>query len=119
MIDHPSESGSRARTVSVSINDARTLRAAYMPFLTNMGLFIPTTKEYAMGDEIFLVLKLIDDEQFALAGTVVWVTPADAQSSRTKGVGVQFKGPEGKRLQERVTMVLGDSDTQHGATHTL
>ena len=50
-----------------------------------------------MGDEIFLVLKLIDDEQFALAGTVVWVTPADAQSSRTRGVGVEFKGPEGKR----------------------
>ena len=90
-----------------------------MPFLKNMGLFIPTTKEYEMGDEIFLVLKLIDDEQFALAGTVVWVTPADAQSSRTRGVGVEFKGPEGKRLQERVTVLLGDSDTQHGVTHTL
>jgi len=72
-----------------------------------------------MGDEVFLVLKLLGDEQFALAGAVVWITPSGAQSSRTKGVGVQFKGPEGARLRERIDELIGDNERQQGATHTL
>ncbi|MEK9743132.1 MAG: PilZ domain-containing protein [Gammaproteobacteria bacterium] len=109
----------RPRVLSVSINDARTLRAAFMPFLKNTGLFVPTNREYAMGDEVFLVLKLLGGEQFALAGTVVWITPSGAQSSRTKGVGVQFKGPEGGRLRDRIIELIGTQDQQQGATHTL
>ncbi|MEK9943257.1 MAG: PilZ domain-containing protein [Gammaproteobacteria bacterium] len=109
----------RPRVLSVSINDVRTLRAAFMPFLKNAGLFVPTNKEYAMGDEVFLVLKLLGDEQFALAGIVVWITPSGAQSSRTKGVGVQFKGPEGARLRERIHELIGNDEGQQGATHTL
>ena len=82
----------RPRVLSVSINDVRTLTAAFMPFLKKGGLFVPTETDYAMGDEVFLVLKLLGSEQFAVAGTVAWLTPSGAQSSRTKGIGVHFKG---------------------------
>ena len=109
----------RPRVLSVSINDLRTLRAAFMPFLRNAGLFVPTHNEYGMGDEVFLVVKLLGEEQYALAATVVWMTPAGAQSSRTKGVGVQFKGPDGAKLKDRIEELVADASRQSAATHTL
>ncbi len=109
----------RPRVLSVSINDLRTLRAAFMPFLRNAGLFVPTHNEYGMGDEVFLVVKLLGEEQYALAATIVWMTPAGAQSSRTKGVGVQFKGPDGAKLNDRIKELVAGATQQSAATHTL
>ena len=109
----------RPRVLSVSINDLRTLRAAFMPFLRNAGLFVPTHNEYGMGDEVFLVVKLLGEEQYALAATIVWMTPAGAQSSRTKGVGVQFKGPDGAKLKDRIEELVAGATQQSAATHTL
>ena len=109
----------RPRVLSVSINDLRTLRAAFMPFLKNAGLFVPTHNEYGMGDEVFLVVKLLGEEQYALAATVVWMTPAGAQSSRTKGVGVHFKGPDGTKLKERIEELVAGGGQQASATHTF
>ena len=109
----------RPRVLSVSINDLRTLRAAFMPFLKNAGLFVPTHNEYGMGDEVFLVVKLLGEEQYALAATVVWMTPTGAQSSRTKGVGVQFKGQDGVKLKDRIDELVTGTAKQSVATHTL
>ena len=109
----------RPRVLSVSINDLRTLRAAFMPFLRSAGLFVPTHNEYGMGDEVFLVVKLLGEEQYALAATVVWMTPAGAQSSRTKGVGVQFKGQDGVKLKDRIEELIVGKSQQSAATHTL
>ena len=109
----------RPRVLSVSINDLRTLRAAFMPFLKNAGLFVPTHNEYGMGDEVFLVVKLLGEEQYALAATVVWMTPTGAQSSRTKGVGVHFKGPDGLKLKDRIEELIVGTAKQSSATHTL
>ena len=100
----------RPRVLSVSINDLRTLRAAFMPFLRNAGLFVPTHNEYGMGDEVFLVVKLLGEEQYALAATVVWMT---------KGVGVQFKGPDGAKLKDRIEELVAGATQQSAATHTL
>ena len=109
----------RTRVLSVSINDLRTLRAAFMPFLKSAGLFVPTHNEYGMDDEVFLVVKLLGEEQYALAATVVWMTPAGAQSSRTKGVGVQFKGQDGVKLKDRIEELIVGKSQQSAATHTL
>ncbi len=109
----------RPRVLSVSIKDVRTLTAAFMPFLKRGGLFVPTQNDYGMGDEVFLVLKLLTDEQFAVAGTVSWITPSGAQSSRTKGVGVQFKGSDGVKLRARIEELVDASGPQRAASHTL
>ena len=80
---------------------------------------MPTQNDYGMGDEVFLVLKLLTDEQFAVAGTVSWITPSGAQSSRTKGVGVQFKGSDGVKLRARIEELVDASGPQRAASHTL
>ena len=83
--------GARNGILSLTIKDKAVLYAAYMPFIKNGGLFIPTNKQYSLGDEVFMLLNLMDEvEKIPVAGKVVWVTPKGAQNSRAAGIGVQF-----------------------------
>ncbi|MEE8342905.1 MAG: pilus assembly protein PilZ, partial [Gammaproteobacteria bacterium] len=40
----------RQGLLSLNIKDKAALYAAYMPFVQNGGLFIPTEKDYELGD---------------------------------------------------------------------
>ena len=81
--------------LSITIKDRTVLYAAYMPFLRNGGLFIPTNKRFTLGEEVFVLLALMDEaEKIPITGTVVWVTPKGAQGNRQAGIGVQFSEAE-------------------------
>jgi len=83
--------GVRPGVLSLSIKEKSALFAAYMPFIKGGGLFIPTNKQYKMGEEVFMLLTLMDDPaKLPVSGKVVWLTPSGAHGSRTQGVGVQF-----------------------------
>ena len=83
--------GGRSGILSLSIKDKAALYSAYMPFIANGGLFIPTDKDYQLGEEIFLLLNVMDEpEKIPVAGKVVWITPQGAQGNRTAGIGEQF-----------------------------
>ena len=68
--------GTRNGILSLTIKDKAVLYAAYMPFLQNGGLFIPTNKPYRIGDEVFMLLNLMDEqEKIPVAGKVVRAIP--------------------------------------------
>ena len=72
----------RQGILSLTIRDKSALYASYMPFIKNGGLFIPTAKPYKLGDEVFMLLTLMDSkEKLPVAGRVVWITPTGAQSN--------------------------------------
>jgi len=55
------------------------LYAAYIPAFADGGLFVPTPREYKLGEDIYLILTLPDDPQrYPIAGKVAWITPANA-----------------------------------------
>ena len=63
------------------------LYAAYMPLLAHGGIFVPTTRAYQLGDDVYLLLTLPDDPQrYPVAGKVAWITPGNATGGRTQGV---------------------------------
>ena len=77
--------------LTLTIKDKSALYLAYMPFVKNGGLFIPTSSNYRLGDEVFMLLNLmVEDEKLPVAGRVIWMTPKGAQGKRTAGIGVQF-----------------------------
>jgi type IV pilus assembly protein PilZ len=46
------------------------------------GLFIPTNKTYKLGEEIFMLLTLMEEpEKLPLAGKVVWITPKEPRAT--------------------------------------
>ena len=85
----------RPGVLSLNIREKAALYAAYMPFLKGGGIFIPTSRSYVLGEEVFMLLSLMDDpNRIAVQGKVVWITPEGVQGSRTQGIGVQFTQDE-------------------------
>lgn len=111
----------RPTVLSLAIKEKAALYAAYMPFLKHGGMFVPTQKPYKIGDEIYLLLTLMDDpNKYAIAGKVVWITPAGAANNKTQGIGVHFPDDEtGQRTRLRIEEILGAALRSSRATHTL
>jgi type IV pilus assembly protein PilZ len=111
----------RPGVLSLSIRERSALFAAYMPFIKGGGLFIPTNKSYKMGEEVFMLLTLMNDPaRLPVSGKVVWMTPAGAHGSRTQGVGVQFAANEsGRAAQNKIEGLLGGSLKSARPTHTM
>ena len=87
--------GARPGVLSLNIREKAALYAAYMPFLKGGGIFIPTSRQYTLGEEVFMLLSLMDDpNRLAVQGKVVWLTPEGVQGNRTQGIGVQFTQDE-------------------------
>src|SRR4051794_21288649 len=99
----------RPSVLSLGIKEKAQLYAAYMPFLTNGGIFVPTNKSYKIGDEIYLILSLMEDtSKYPIAGKVAWVTPAGANNNKAQGIGIHFPGDEsGQRVKQRIEELLG------------
>jgi len=111
----------RPSVLSLPIKEKAALFAAYMPFLLNGGIFVPTTKPYKIGDEIYLILTLMDDvAKYPIAGKIAWITPAGANNSKAQGIGVHFSADEsGRRVKQRIEEILGAALGSSRATHTL
>ncbi|MHB1246722.1 MAG: PilZ domain-containing protein [Sulfuriferula sp.] len=111
----------RPGVLSLSIKEKTALFAAYMPFLKGGGIFIPTTKQYKLGDEVFMLLTLMEDpNKIPVAGKVVWITPASAHGGKTQGIGVQFdKNDSGVAARNKVEGLLGGSLKSVRQTHTM
>lgn len=111
----------RPSVLSLNINSKSALYAAYMPHLKNGGIFIPTNRQYGIGDEVFMLLSLMEDPtKLPIAGSVVWVTPAGAQNSKAQGIGVHFNNDEsGVEARRKIEGLLGGLLQSSRATHTI
>lgn len=113
--------GARPGVLSLSIKEKSALFAAYMPFIKGGGLFIPTNKAYKMGEEVYMLLSLMEDPaKLPVSGKVVWITPPGAHGSRAQGIGVQFAANEsGNSARNKIEGFLGGSLKSTRATHTM
>jgi len=112
--------GARPGMLSLSIKDTSSLYAAYMPYVKNGGLFVPTNKTYTLGDEVFMLLSLMDDgERLPVAGKVIWMTPKDAQGNRAHGVGVQFLSQDQGATRSKIETHLAATLKSDRITHTM
>ena len=111
----------RPSVLSLAIKEKSALYAAYMPFLTCGGVFVPTNKAHAIGDEIYLILTLMEDPaKYPIAGKVAWITPSGANNNRAQGIGVHFPDDDGgHRLRARIEEILGSALSSSRPTHTL
>ena len=111
--------GGRSGILSLSIKDKAALYSASMPFVTNGGLFVATDKNYKLGEEIFLLLNIMDEpEKIPVAGKVVWITPQGAQGNRSAGIGVQFSDQD-DTARRTIENHLAGSLQSDRPTHTM
>ncbi len=111
----------RQGILSLAVKDKAALYNAYMPFVKNGGIFVPTPKRYFLGDEVFLLLTLPDSsERLPVAGKVIWVTPMGAQGNRTAGIGVQLpENSEGETIRNKIETQLAGTLNADKPTQTM
>ena len=112
----------RKGILSLKINDENMLYHAYMPFLKNGGIFIPTNKTYELGEEVFILLTLMNEpEKIPVAGTIAWITPKGAQGNQAAGIGVHFSdlGGEAAIVKNKIENYLAEKLKSAKPTHTM
>ena len=112
--------GTKQGILSLTIKDKGALYAAYMPFIEGGGLFVPTTRPAQLGDEIYMILTLMDDpNKIAITGKVAWVTPP-ATPGRQQGIGIQFaRDDSGDQARAKIENIIGGALKSSRPTHTI
>jgi type IV pilus assembly protein PilZ len=111
----------RPSVIQLAIKEKAALYAAYIPLFAEGGIFIPTAREYKLGDDVYVLLTLPEDPtRYPIAGKVAWVTPAKAAGSRTQGVGIRFPTDEkSKQLKIKIEETLGAHLASDRPTQTI
>jgi type IV pilus assembly protein PilZ len=106
--------------LSLAIKEKAALYAAYMPFIKGGGLFIPTNKPFKIGEEVFMLLTLINDpEKLKVVGHVVWLSTS-AQANKPQGIGVKFSDKDGGlEARKKIEDILGQALKSSRPTHTM
>ena len=111
----------RPSVIQLVFKEKGALYAAYIPLFAEGGLFVPTTRDYRLGDDVYLLLTLPEDPQrYPVAGKVAWVTPPNASGGRTQGVGVRFPNDEkSAQLKVKIEQILGAALGSDRPTQTI
>jgi type IV pilus assembly protein PilZ len=111
----------RQGILSLAIKEKPTLYNSYMPFVKGGGIFVPTPRKYNIGDEVFILMSLLEDkDRLPVAGKVIWITPAGAQGNRAAGIGVQFtESAEAEIVKGKIETILAGILDSDKPTHTM
>jgi type IV pilus assembly protein PilZ len=112
---------SRPSVIQLSIKEKAALYAAFIPLFAEGGLFLPSSRSYNLGDDVYLLLSLPEDMQrYPVAGKVGWITPAKAAGGRTQGVGIIFpKDDKARALKLKIEETLGAMLAADKPTQTI
>ncbi len=111
----------RPSVIQLAIKEKAALYAAYISAFTEGGVFIPSSKDYKLGDDVYVLITLPEDTQrYPVAGKVAWITPAKAAGNRTQGIGIRFPTDEkSKLLKIKIEQILGAHLGSERPTQTI
>ena len=120
-ISSPAATGSRPSISQLVIKDKNELYAAYIPLFKEGGIFISTTRDYNLGDDVYLLLTLPEETQrHPVTGKVAWITPAHAVGNKTQGIGIRFPVDDKSRmLKATIEEILGANLGSNRPTSTI
>jgi type IV pilus assembly protein PilZ len=96
------------------IHDPLELNLAFMPFIKDGGIFMPTQQAFALEERVIIDLQLPGTkEPMRIEGKVVWITPPNALHHVLPGIGIQFTGQQAPTVRSHIEMLL-DSKTEIG-----
>jgi len=111
--------GVRNGILNLKVDNTSELYASYMPFVSNGGIFIPTKYTYVLGDEVFLLLQLLDEpDKIPITGKVVWLSPKGLTGNRKSGIGIQL-GEANSELIGKIEAYLAGLLDGEDLTYTM
>jgi type IV pilus assembly protein PilZ len=111
----------RPGVFTLVIRSKAALYSAWIPLLKGGGVFLPSDRTHALGEEVLILLSLLDDpNKIPLQGSVAWVNPQHTAGNRPQGIGVQLQDNEvGRELRKKVENLLGTALQSSRPTHTI
>lgn len=111
----------RPSVLQLALKEKGALYAAYIHRFVDGGMFVPTAREFRLGEDVYLLLSLPEDpKRYPIAGKVGWVTPTGAGGHRTQGIGVRFpKDEQCAELKVKIEQMLGTQLGSDRPTQTL
>jgi type IV pilus assembly protein PilZ len=106
--------------LELTITNKNELLVAYMPFVKNGGIFVPTKNTFLLGQMVNVTLKLwCLTEPVNISGKVIWITPLHAQSGRPAGIGVQIVQDNNTRVKDVIEKQLAGLLQTEQHTNTI
>jgi type IV pilus assembly protein PilZ len=117
----PNSATHRPGVFTLVIRSKAALYAAWIPLLRGGGIFLPSNRAHALGEEVLILLSLLDDpNKIPLQGNVAWINPAHSAGNRPQGIGVQLQDSEvGRALRKKVEGLLSGALQSSRPTHTI
>jgi type IV pilus assembly protein PilZ len=117
----PATTPARPSVIQLAVKEKGALYAAYIPLFANGGIFIPTAREYRLGDDVYVLLRLPGDPQrYPISGKVAWINPERVSGSRSQGIGVRFLSDDKSRqIRARIEEALTGAVGSERATQTI
>jgi type IV pilus assembly protein PilZ len=111
----------RPGVFTLVIRSKAALYAAWIPLLRGGGIFLPSNRSHALGDEVLVLLSLLDDpNKIPLQGHVAWINPAHSTGNRPQGIGVQLNDSDvARELKKKVEGLLAGALQSSRPTHTI
>lgn len=105
--------------VNMALKTKAQVYAHYVPLFERGGVFLPTPRDYKIGDGVIIMVTLPDDEsRYPVAGRVAMVLPKDGP--RQQGVAIHLrKGIHESKLVQSIQELLGAAATTFVAAPTL
>ncbi len=106
--------------LSCEIKDVTELHKVYMPFIEKGGIFVKTKNSYELGEEVFLLLSLLEEEKFPITGKVIWITPSTAVGLKHAGIGVELSDNSDMEMaRTKIETILAPFKGDGVATETM
>ena len=111
----------RPGVFTLVIRSKSALYAAWMPLLKGGGIFLPSNRPHALGEEVLILLSLLEDpHKIPLQGNVAWINPPHSAGNRPQGIGIQLHDSEaGRELRKKVEGLLAGALQSSRPTHTI
>ncbi len=94
-------------TLQHAFSDLQSLKRAFMPFVVNGGIFIPTQNSYQLGDFVKAIITLPEtNHDYTFTGEVIWISPKS--SNNHSGIGITCSGEEGHAFKKATMEMLSD-----------
>ena len=117
----PLDTSQRPGVFTLVIRSKAALYAAWIPLLRGGGIFLPSNRAHSLGEEVLILLTLLDDpNKIPLQGNVAWINPAHSAGNRPQGIGVQLADSEvARELKKKVEGLLAGALQSSRPTHTI
>lgn len=97
----------REQQLEITFSSKTDLYQAHMPFIKQVGLFVPGSFLFKLGEMIKLRLNLLFVKRnICILGKVVWVMPKNACNQQKEGIGIQFDLPQDEMNDKKMATEL-------------